>query len=66
MWATSQVFLRGHCIRVVINSSDFPHYARNLNTGMDNHTTTEMVVARQTVFHDSTRPSHVVLPVIPR
>jgi uncharacterized protein len=66
MWATSQVFKQGHSIRVTVTSSDFPHYARNLNTGKDNHTTTEIQVAYQTIFHDVKRPSHVVLPIIPR
>jgi putative CocE/NonD family hydrolase len=66
LWSTSQVFKKGHSIRVTVTSSDFPHYIRNLNTGKDNHTTTEMDVAYQTIFHDVKRPSHVVLPIIPR
>ena len=53
LWATSQVFRRGHCIRVAVTSSDFPAYERNLNTGADNHRTTAMQVAQQTVYHDS-------------
>ena len=33
LWATSQVFKKGHRIRVEICSSAFPKFARNLNTG---------------------------------
>src|SRR5262249_25274602 len=33
LWATSQVFKAGHCIRVEISSSNFPLWDRNPNTG---------------------------------
>lgn len=66
LWSTSQVFKKGHCIRVTVTSSDFPHYVRNLNTGNDNHTTSEMMVAHQTILLDPDNPSHIILPVIPR
>jgi putative CocE/NonD family hydrolase len=60
-----QVFRTGHRIRVEISSSNFPHYARNLNMGLDNYTTSLMKVANQTVFHDKNRASRIVLPVVP-
>jgi putative CocE/NonD family hydrolase len=63
---TGNRFARGHRIRIEISSSYYPYYLRNLNTGEDNISLArEPVVAQQTVFHDSARPSHVVLPVIP-
>ena len=62
---TSNVFLAGHRIRVDISSSNFPRFDRNLNTGNKVADDTEIRVARQTVFHDRTRPSHIILPVIP-
>jgi uncharacterized protein len=63
---TGNRFARGHRIRIEISSSYYPYYLRNLNTGEDNIALArEPVIARQTVFHDSLRPSHVVLPVIP-
>lgn len=34
-WATAQVFQLGRRLRVQVTSSDFPCYARNLNTGGD-------------------------------
>ncbi|MEQ9408254.1 MAG: CocE/NonD family hydrolase [Fuerstiella sp.] len=63
---TGNLFTRGHRIRIEISSSYYPYYLRNLNTGEDNISlATDPVVATQTVFHDLSRPSHVVLPVIP-
>jgi putative CocE/NonD family hydrolase len=66
LWATSHVFLPGHRIRLEISSSNFPRFDRNLNTGGDQATGTRWQIARQTIFHDSRYPSHVMLPVIPR
>ena len=64
MWATAIVFLRGHRIRVLVSSSDFPRYERNPNTGRDPWEATVFEPVRQRVFHDSARASHVVLPVV--
>ena len=66
LWATSHVFLPGHRIRLEIASSNFPRFDRNLNTGEDQATGTRRQTARQTIFHDSRYPSHIMLPVIPR
>jgi putative CocE/NonD family hydrolase len=66
MWATSNTFLPGHRIRLEISSSNFPRFDRNLNTGDDPATGTRMQTAQQTIYHNVTYPSHVVLPVIPR
>jgi putative CocE/NonD family hydrolase len=65
LWATSHVFLPGHCIRVEVSSSNFPRFDRNLNTGGDQATGTTFQVAEQSVFHDARFRSHIVLPVIP-
>ena len=66
MYPTSNVFLKGHRIRVDITSSNFPRFARNLNTGEDVATGTRMEVAHQTVLHSAEYPSHIILPIIPR
>lgn len=65
--ATSNVFLAGHRIRLSVTSSSFPRFDRNANSGRQLGTDTEADLrpARQTVFHDANRPSHLVLPVIP-
>jgi len=66
MWATSNVFLAGHRIRVEISSSNFPRFDRNLNTGEDPSAAVRMEKAQQTVYHSAQYPSHIVLPIIPR
>lgn len=66
LWVTSNVFLPGHRIRVEVSSSNFPRYDRNPNSGKEFGTDTELLKATQTVYHDGTYPSHLVLPVIPR
>ena len=66
LWVTSNVFLPGHRVGVHISSSNFPRVDRNPNTGHEFGVDAEVAVARQTVFHDADRPSHILLPIIPR
>ena len=63
---TSNVFLKGHSIRVHLSSSNFPLWDRNPNTGHDIGMDTELQVAEQTIYHDRDHPSHIILPVIPK
>jgi len=49
---------------VDITSSNFPQFDRNPNTGEDLATASRVHIARQTVFHTPSRPSHILLPVI--
>ena len=63
---TSNVFKPGHRIRLDVSSSDFPNFDRNHNTGGNDYADATLIAARQTVSHDAARPSHVILPVIPR
>jgi len=65
LWATSNVFLAGHRLRVDISSSNFPRFDRNLNTGEDPGQATRLVKATNTIFHDREHPSAILLPVIP-
>ena len=62
---TSMHFKRGHRIRLQVSSSNFPAFARNLNTGGASHEETEYRLALQTVLHDAAHPSCLVLPVMP-
>ncbi|MDE0362769.1 MAG: CocE/NonD family hydrolase [Rhodospirillaceae bacterium] len=62
---TATVFPAGHRVRLQISSSNFPRFARNLNTGKSNESTSEMAKARQVVLHDERHPSRVTLPVAP-
>ena len=64
--ATSNVFARGHRIRLEVSSSNFPRFDRNPNTGEPFGESGELRRAEQTVFHDRERASRLVLPVVPR
>jgi hypothetical protein len=64
LWSTSNVFLKGHRIRLEVSSSNFPRFDRNLNTGKDDATDGEMVKATNTVLHDGAHPSALILPVV--
>ena len=66
LWATSNVFKKGHRIRLEISSSNFPRFDRNANTGGDIGSETRLVPALQRVFHDGEYPSRVSLPLAPR
>ena len=61
---TSNLFRRGHRIRLDVSSSDFPNFDRNHNTGGDDYKEAMLVSAKQTIHHDWLRPSRVTLPVI--
>jgi putative CocE/NonD family hydrolase len=62
---TSNLFKRGHRIRLDISSSNFPHFDVNPNTGDPEGVGLTRRVARNTVYLDLSRPSHLVLPLIP-
>lgn len=66
LWATSNLFKRGHRLRVEVSSSNFPRFDRNPNTGHTSGSDVELRSARQTVYHSKKYPSHITLPVIPR
>jgi len=63
---TSNLFRTGHRIRVDVSSSNFPRFDVNPNTGEPLGLHTHTVAARNTVRVDARRPSHILLPVIPR
>jgi putative CocE/NonD family hydrolase len=63
---TSNLFKRGHRIRLDVSSSNFPHFDVNPNTGAAEGKGLTRRIARNNVFTDPDRPSHVVLPLIPR
>lgn len=61
---TTNVFKKGHCIRVDISSSNFPRFDVNPNTGAPLDASSEKISADNTIYVDKKHPSHVVLPVI--
>jgi uncharacterized protein len=65
LWSTSNVFLKGHRIRLEVSSSNFPRFDRNLNTGKRAATEKTSVKATNTIYHDAKHPSAITLPVVP-
>ncbi|MFZ1013131.1 MAG: CocE/NonD family hydrolase, partial [Terracidiphilus sp.] len=66
LWSTSNVFLKGHRIRLEVSSSNFPRFDRNLNNGKRAADSSDFVKATNTIVHDAQHPSALILPVIPQ
>lgn len=62
---TSQLFRKGHRIRIDISSSNFPAGDRNMNTGNAIGEDAQGIPAMQTIFHQQGYASYIDLPVIP-
>jgi putative CocE/NonD family hydrolase len=70
MWATANVFKKGHVLRLEVSSSNFPRFDRNLNNGATRYVKSSdagasFVTATNVVLHDGEHPSALVLPVVP-
>ncbi len=53
LWSTSNLFLKGHRLRVQVTSSCFPRWDRN------------PIAGERRIHHDASRPSYIDLPVVP-
>ncbi len=65
MWATSNVFRKGHRLRLEISSSNFPRFDRNLNSGEDATSGRKFLSATNVIYHDAEHPSALILPIVP-
>lgn len=65
LYPTSNVFKKGHRIRVDISSSNFPRFDVNPNTGEPLGDYRRTRVAVNTIYHDAAHPSHITLPIVP-
>jgi putative CocE/NonD family hydrolase len=63
---TSNVFHKGHRIRVQISGAFFPHFSRNLQTGKSEITSSQARVGHIRIHQEAGHLSRIVLPVIPR
>jgi hypothetical protein len=63
LWATANRFKAGHRLRLDISSADFPRFERNSNRGGEPGSP---VPAVQTIYHDSERPTRLLLSVMGR
>ena len=66
LYPTSNIFKKGHRIRLDISSSNWPRFDVNPNTGGDLGVDRRLEIAEQTIYHEPRHPSHVVLPIIER
>ena len=64
LWSTSNVFRKGHILRLEISSSNFPRFDRNLNTGEEAEFAQRFVSATNAVYHDAEHPTALILPVV--
>jgi putative CocE/NonD family hydrolase len=61
---TSNVFRKGHRIRVQVSASFYPNFSRNLQTGKSEVNSAEVKKATIRVYHSRKYPSQAILPVI--
>lgn len=64
LYPTSNLFKRGHSIRLDISSSNFPRFDVNPNTGEPVGRNRRRTEADNTIHHSRQFPSHIVLPII--
>lgn len=61
LWPMAYRFKKGHCLRVQVSSGAFPRWSRNPGSGEAIATAKTLHPADQTVFHDPTHPSAIIL-----
>jgi uncharacterized protein len=64
LYPISNLFARGHRIRLDISSSNFPRFDVNPNTGAPLGESGGIMVADNTVHHSAAYPSQIALPII--
>jgi len=64
LYPTSNVFKKGHRLRVEVSSSNFPRFDVNPNTGEALGAHRRQVKAENTVWHAAGRASAIVLPIV--
>jgi putative CocE/NonD family hydrolase len=64
LFPIANVFCRGHRLRLDISSSNFPHFDVNPNSGEPEGEWRQPLIARNRIFVEADRPSHILLPVI--
>ena len=65
LWNTANTFEKGHRIAVHISSSNYPRFELNANNGeAPGSESLEPRIANNTIHHDASHPSALVLPVL--
>lgn len=65
LYPTSNLFKKGHRLRIDVSSSNYPRFDLNPNTGEPLGTSRRKLPAQNSLFHDRDHASRVLLPVIP-
>ena len=65
LFPISNLFVKGHRIRLDISSSNFPRFDVNPNTGEPLGRNRRTQSAINTIYHDSEHPSRLILSVVP-
>ncbi|MGH9502005.1 MAG: CocE/NonD family hydrolase [Terriglobales bacterium] len=63
---TSNVFQKGHRIRVQVSATFFPNFSRNLQSGDLENSSARMQKANIVIYSDRGRPSRIILPIVPQ
>jgi X-Pro dipeptidyl-peptidase C-terminal non-catalytic domain len=65
LFPIANLFQRGHRLRLDLAGSNFPHFDINPNSGEAEGSARQPRVARSRIFVDRSRPSHLILPIVP-
>jgi putative CocE/NonD family hydrolase len=65
LFPIANLFCRGQRPRLDISSSNFPHFDVNPNSGEPEGEWQQPRIARNRVFAEAARSSHILLPIIP-
>ena len=63
---TSNVFKKGHRIRVQVSATFFPNFSRNLQTGESETVSAKMQKAQISIYTGGALASQIILPIVPR
>lgn len=64
LWDTSIVIAKGHRLRIIVSSSNYPRYEKHLNHKKRVHETDVAHKARNTLFFGPNHPSRIILPMV--
>jgi len=62
--ATSMVFAKGHKIRILVSSSNYPRFEKNYNSLKQAYENPTPVVAKNTLYTGATAPSRINFPIV--
>ncbi|EDQ84487.1 uncharacterized protein MONBRDRAFT_39252 [Monosiga brevicollis MX1] len=64
LWPTAYIFAKGHRLRLVVSSSNYPRFSANPNNGLPLDQSGPILAANNTIYFGGDTPSAVELPVV--